>query len=548
MKPSIVPAIIAHENKRVAILNWENNRDQQIIKGMQKGYQIFSHAQFDIADTPHGKMFWNIFFIDLYKNLRDNDKRLFYFDLMFTPNQVVEPFFTEWFDLIHAQGQLNLYVTIDGIQRHHPMLRSNQIPQWYEAVKSWCEYTKFNSLDHTKAHFWLYKYKLGAILQNTEIDLKSHSNLHKKPIDALTSTFNEWMETRNFDDNEKQKYQYTLSMFVDRYKSTKSIQLPVAKIDNEIKWQSISIPPVIKNEWQFLIARLLPNYTNLLNGLDWSIALEPDEIVAQAIHELTISSLSKVPSSQVYNGLNSIIQSGIDDHEYTIDRPSSIIIDKQGLKEIIYYPIDNLGLTCLVKFVLGRGSEGTYNLVMLGYIDSQQGTIEIVGDYDNKVGLELQILKFLATIGYRDLLICRNILTVSTSKKSTSPGIGFNATKPKHSPKFEVLPRIKYIIDSHNNRQFSPTFANPDAISLRDADAIADYITKIKPHLRRYHKRRLPQGMNPSDTALSLAEQYNCTLPQGYTFVSPTCIGDSDAIKVRAEFKSISLLQAIVNK
>jgi hypothetical protein len=76
----------------------------------------------------------------------------------------------------------------------------------------------------------------------------------------------------------------------------------------------------------------------------------------------------------------------------------------------------------------------------------------------------------------------------------------------------------------------------------------ADYITKIKPHLRRYHKRRLPKGMNPSDTALSLAEQYNCILPQGYTFVSATQIGDSDSIKVRAEFKSISLLQAIVNK
>lgn len=168
--------------------------------------------------------------------------------------------------------------------------------------------------------------------------------------------------------------------------------------------------------------------------------------------------------------------------------------------------------------------------------DSLPQRVDIIGNYFLEA--ELQILKFLAVIGYRDLLICRHILSTPTTRRQpNTSGKGFNKTE--HKPSTLLLPRIKYTHDS-TDKKFSPSFADPSQIE--------EYISKVKPHLRRCHSRHLPDGMCKSESAMALAAEYEYILPEGYTFVSPAYIGgDKDAMEqVREEFKSISLLGAIM--
>lgn len=531
MKIPITLEILSNKNKLIAILNWNDDKDKEIIKAINKGKSMFSSAQFGISETPHGKLCWALFCVDVYSKLKHKDNRLFFFDLILDLSESeYRDFVNKWFGVLYQQSELNLYLKINGISRTTPVLHQFQIKEWCNLMKKWMLYLESNSINYREATKWIYVNKLNLLKKSIAEKLIAEASIPKNKYDELILLMNHYIGDYGAD----QKTIKIFTLIANHFKETNKLKLPVALIDNNIIWRKLEINSS-KKELTLLniIVQTAPAYAYLLDGNRWDQIFNSTDILNTRLHELTISSLCDIPNQEAFENCNKILKEAISNREFSINQPTSIVINKQGLEEIIFYPQDKSGLVCLIKFVFSYNAVHIPNscLVIVGVIDAKSGIIEIKGQYLG-FEIEIKILTFLTAVAYRDILVARQVL--NKAKYSSTSGIGFRNNLSSIKNHIRYVSRIKY------DRNFGSEFANPDNISK--------VIKDIKPHLRQCHKRRLPTGYQASEKAKQLAQEYEYLLPEGYTFVAETRVGEEENSSLRKEFKSISLMELMFQK
>ncbi|WP_414620794.1 hypothetical protein [Calothrix sp. CCY 0018] len=522
MKIKIVPRIISNKNKNLAILAYTEISKQEFIELIDKWKEPYGKVSFGIDNTPYGMLCWALFVLHTDRKLKEKNNDLF-FDLIFNVSKEENrDFVQKWFDILCQQNELNLYVQHERYLHRYRLMNKFEVQKWCKLMNDWMIYSQTNSISYIQATKWLHRNRLNKLKKEITSKL-SHKDKDDIPInkfDKLSSLI------QNYIKNEAPPTIVcdTTHLVENHFLQTKKLEFPIARVEDNIIWREFKINTSSQIVLLAKFVQKIPAYAYLLNGDRWDKILDDSDEVNQKLYTITVSSLCNIPSQEAFDNCTKVLTEAVINREFSIHQPTSIIVNKNGLEEIIFYPQDNSGLLCLVKIVVAYFDDNPNNcLVVVGKIDGKQRSVEIIGDYTD-FDPEVKILKFLATIAYRDLLVARKVLRKPNITPTSGTGFGKSSRVNRH--RIQYVSRIKY------DRDFDNKFGNPDNVSKA--------IASISPHLRQCHKRKLAPGYQASEKAKQLAEEYDYLLPSGYTFVTPTQVGESHTL--RKEFKSISFL------
>lgn len=529
MKIKIVPQIISNQNKEVAILRCTKTNKQEFSELIDKVKESYKSLNFGMDDTPYGKICWALF--GLHSGYQPSDKNTdtFFSLILNVTKQENCEIAQRWLDILCQQNELNLYIQHERLTYRNRLMNQFNVQKWCELMNDWMIYLQTNSISYNQAIKWLYRNKLNKWKKQTISKLTEQANI---PIDTINK-----FEQLSLLIQRYIKYEApppmvcdTMHLVENHFIETNKLELPIARVEDTIIWQEFKRNT---SNQSFLLSRLvqkIPAYTYLLNGDRWDLILDDSDRIDGKLSIFTISSLCNIPSQTAFENCPKVLAEAVINREFSIHQPTSIIVNKDGLEEIIFYPQDNSGLLCLIKIVVGYSDDNLNNFVVIvGKVNAKQRSVEMIGDYRDSEP-EVKILKFLVAIAYRDLLVARKVLR--KPPKSPTSGTGFGKSSSFNKHRIQYVSRIKY------DREFDNNFANPDNISKA--------IARISPHLRQCHKRKLPPGYKISEKAKQLAEEYDYLIPSGYTFVPPTQVGESYIL--RKQFKSISLLDLMFSK
>lgn len=526
MKIEIVPRIISNKNKNLAILAYTEIKRKEFLELIDKWKNPYGKVSFGIEDTPYGMICWALFLLDSYHKLKDKNPDLFFFDLIFNlSKEENRDFIQKWLDILRQQKELNLYLQSGANLHRYPLMSTIQVQKWCKLMNDWMIYSQSHSISYTRATKWLYRNKLNKLKKEITNKLTHEANIPINKFDKLSSFIQEYI-----------KYQDPTPIVCDamhlvknHFIETKKLELPIARVEGNIIWREFKVNTTSQLILLSSFLHKIPAYAYLLDGDRWDLILDDSDELNHNLYTITVSILCNIPSQAAFENCPKILAEAVVNREFSIHQPTSIVVNKKGLEEIIFYPQDNSGLLCLIKIILAYDNDNPNNcLVVVGKINAKQRRVEIIGDYAD-FDPEVKILKFLTAIAYRDILVARKVLR----KPSLSPtsGTGFGKSSRINAHRIQYVSRIKY------DRNFDKNFGNPDNISKA--------IATISPHLRQCHKRKLPPGYQASEKAKQLAEEYDYLLPSGFTFVPPTQVGESHFL--RKQFKSISFLDLMFN-
>lgn len=526
MKIEIVPQILSNQNKEVAILRCIKSKNQEFSELTDKVKASYNSLNFGMDDTPYGKICWALF--GLHSDYQSSDKNTnTFFSLILDITKEENRVFTQrWLDILSQQNELNLYIQYERLIYRNRLMNQFNLEKWCELMNNWMIYSQTNSISYNQAIKWLYRNKLNKLKRQTISKFIDQNNISINKVDQLSLLIKRYIKV----EAPPPIVCDTMHLVQNHFIETKKLELPIARVEDRIIWREFKRNT---SNQSFLLSKLvqkIPAYTYLLNGDRWDKILDDSDRIDRKLSIFTISSLCNIPSQTAFENCPKVLAEAVINREFSIHQPTSIIVNKDGLEEIIFYPQDNSGLLCLIKIVVGYSDDNLNNFVVIvGKVNAKQRSVEMIGDYRDSEP-EIKILKFLVAIAYRDLLVARKVLRKPPKSPTSGTGFGKSSLIKKH--RIQYVSRIKY------DREFDNNFANPDNISKA--------IARISPHLRQCHKRKLPPGYKISEKAKQLAEEYDYLIPSGYTFVPPTQVGESYIL--RKQFKSISFLDLMFSK
>ena len=521
MKIKVVPRMISNKNRELAILAYTEIKNKDFLELINKWKNPYGTVSYGIEDTPYGMICWALFLLDSYHKLKDKNTDLFFFDLIFNVSKKENyDFVQKWLDILRQQKELNLYLQSGANLHRYRLMSKIEVQKWCKLMNDWIIYSQTHSISYFQATKWLHKNKLNKLKKEIKLKLTHEANTPINKLDKLSSLIQQHIE-----------YEApvpivcdTMYLVKNHFIETKKLELPIALIEDNIIWREFEVNTTSQLVLLASLVQKIPAYSYLLNGDRWDKILNNSDELNHKLYTITESSLCNIPSQTAFENCPKVLAEAVVNREFSIHQPTSIIVNKNGLEEIIFYPQDNSGLQCLIKIVLAYIDNNPNNcLVVVGKINAKQRSLEIIGDYPN-FEPEVKILKFLTAIAYRDILVARKVLKKPPLSPTSGTGFGKSSSINRH--RIQYVSRIKY------DRNFDENFGNPDKISKA--------IATISPHLRQCHKRKLPPGYQASEKAKQLAQEYDFLIPSGYTFVPPTQVGESHIL--RKEFKSISFL------
>lgn len=516
MKIKIVPRIISNKNKELAILEYTKINKKEFVELINRWKNPYGSVSFGIENTPYGMICWALFLLDSYHKLKEKNTDLFFFDLIFNVSKEENrDFVQKWLDILHQQKELNLYIQAGAKLGRYRLMNRIEVQKWCKLMDDWMIYSQTHSISYIQATKWLYRNKLNKLKKEITSKLIYKANIPINKFDKLSSLIQKYIE----DEAASPIVCDTMHLVKNHFIETKKLALPIARVEDNIIWREFKVNTTSQLVLLGSLVQRIPAYAYLHNGDRWDLILDDSDQLNHKLYTITVSSLCNIPSQTAFENCPKVLAEAVVNKEFSIHQPTSIIVNKNGLEEIIFYPQDNSGLLYLIKIVLAYFDDNPNNcLVVVGKIDAKQRSVEITGDYPD-FDAEVKILKFLATIAYRDILVARKVLKKPPFSATSGTGFGKSSIN-RHC--IQYVSRIKY------DRNFDENFGSPDKISRA--------IASISPHLRQCHKRKLPPGYQASEKAKQLAQEYDFLIPSGYTFVPPTHVGESHTL--RKEFKT----------
>lgn len=565
--PSIVPAVGDTPNGKYAYLHWVQNVDSEIVASVQRKEPLFNLTFCNREHTPFGDLAWILVLIDTIDNTNSSTSDLFWFDLVIDPGSL-EPTTKEFIALLPSQNKLEIAIPYDDKGVHlHTLIKGEQFKQYVQALiqsgASWnalCDYPKAVAYLQERVFPKLQTDAIASLAQNFEqesdpirrlcfqfkqeiiaelpIDNALRSLCLEAELDDIANYLLDWFNRLNLtqkqlclllSSNDPDKAENIrrnwLFAFLCYERSPKGLQVCVGS-DAALRWLWANLPFTNKPSIELLYT-ISRNYRYLLSH-NWKNLLNPNEALLGSINLAHISCLGQVPNRKAFESLPKILQGAVLDRSFGIVQRTAVLINKTGLEEIEFYPLSNAGLQCLFKIKIAYHKPQDY--VILGKIDANAGKIQAVGIEESK---EIKLLLFLVAITYRDLLVAREAMCLpSCQNGSDRTGTKIRA-KDRHKA-VKLIPRIKY-----QKSQIDDDFASPDRL----VKGLKGFHT----YLRSCHLRRLHEGWQASSKQINIAEQYQFLVPDGYTFVSPALVAGEENLRVRDEFRSISLLGVLFN-
>jgi hypothetical protein len=253
--------------------------------------------------------------------------------------------------------------------------------------------------------------------------------------------------------------------------------------------------------------------------------------------------LGNIPNRSAFDSIDKLLSFAVLEQRYGIDRLSTIVIGKVGCREISYFPATDGTGDILVRLVVSEGDGIKY--CVFGCLNPYKKSID--WSYPSNVEVVAKILKllsFIVALGYRDLVVARQSFAQIYAKNipckhnlRNKKGKSSSATKSKPARSNGLTPII-----------LVPRFSSPVIEkSFADPDRFATAVRKVMPHHRTAHIRMLPPGHKRSQSQVELASSLSVMLPEGYTFVRSSVVGEGtpeEAAKM-ATFQSLSLLELL---
>lgn len=564
-EPSIIPAVANTSNGKYAYLHWVQNVDSEIVACLQRKEPLFNTTYCGKQNTPTGDLAWLLALVDTMGNINSSTSNLFWFDFIVNPSKI-EPIAQEFIDLLHTQNKLEIAIPYDDKSVHfHTLIKGEQFKQYVQALAQCC--ASWNTFcDYRLAVAYLQGFVFPK-LQQKAIESLAH-NFDREPdllrrlcfvfqqeaiaelpldhhlrsfcleaeVDDVANYLLDW--SSSLTSNEKQLCLLLGSQDTDKAenlrrnwlfaklccaRSPKGLQVCVG-VDAAGRWLWADLPFTNQPSIELLYA-ISRNYRYLLTH-NWKNLLASNEALLASINLAHISCLGQVPNRKAYESLPKILQGAAIDRSFGIVQRTAILINKTGLEEIEFLPLGNAGLQCLFKIKVAYHNPQDY--VILGRIDAPAGKISAVGIEES---LEVKLLLFLVAITYRDLLVARKVVCPPEYQTGRERKDGKTRAKDRYQT-IKLIPRIKY-----QSAQIDESFASPDRL--------VKGLKQFHTYLRGCHLRRLHEGWQASEKQISIAEQYQFLVPDGYTFVSPALVVGEGNLRERDEFRSISLLQIL---
>ncbi len=252
--------------------------------------------------------------------------------------------------------------------------------------------------------------------------------------------------------------------------------------------------------------------------------------------------LGNIPNRSAFDSVDKLLSLAVLEQRYVVDRLSTIVIGKVGCKEISYMPTTDGSGDVLVQLVVSEGDGIKY--CIFGCLNPYKKSMD--WSYSSNVEVVVKILKllsFIVALGYRDLVVARQSFQQTYVKNipSKDKGKGNKKSKSSHGTKSKRNNGLTPIILVP--RLTSPVIEN----SFADPDRFATAVRKVMPHHRTAHIRMLPPGHKRSQSQVELASSLSVMLPDGYTFVRSSVVGEGtpeEAAKM-VTFQSLSLLELL---
>jgi len=567
----IVPAVAPTPNGDVALLTWHGGIDAQILSAIHRQSDLVHYSAIGYTNTNFGGLAWAFFFVDTKANFSNPQADLFYFDLIVSPPELkTDTTLKRWLQCFRVQDPLSLSIPYSSAQsRITTLLRRQQLQEYIShlerAIAQWqptnnytlavqsfsLESSQKQGLDYigtayrsqNPAQRLLIDFAQSCINELTpehqlhsfasEDKLRSLEQFLKRQLEQMPpvgNALNQYLSTVSDDaaDNLIRDYAFAKNCLSPEGRSAPMIAVGLTDT-NKWRWRKIPFEGDVDALWFYSRA-----YRCLLSERQWWELVEHMDVPVPALNLLSIRNLGTVPDRKQFQETSKVLRLAILQKQYGISARSTIVVGKKGLDSISFFPLDQESRYCLFKVVLEPNNRQGYNLCLFGRLDAAKGTIKPVGIAESiQTQKPLRLLLFLVAVAYRDLIVTREQLEIENSTNKQ------NKKAPKHSRSngIPLLARLK-----RSSKNLDEQFA--------DSQRFLEEIKKIAPRLRVEHLRELPSGSKASQKQRELAESYGFLLPEGFTFVSPSLVGDkegSDASEVYKQFRSLSILQMLFN-
>ena len=404
MNIKIVPKIISNKNKNLAILVCKVIKKKEFIELTDIWKESYEIGKIGVDNTPYGRLCWALIALHSERESKGKKNHLLFY-LIFNLNREENRFFFQkWLDILCQQNELDLYIQYEDLLHRYHLMNKFEVENWVKLMNDWIMYLQTNSINFIQAKKWLYKNKLLKLKKEIISKIRSHTtNIPINKANKLSSLIQDYIT------NEAPPPIVcdTMHLVKNHFIETKKLELPIARVEDNIIWRKFQINLVNQI---IVLARLvqnIPTYAYLLNGDRWDLILDDSDELNHNLYAITFSSLGNISSQTAFDNCPKVLAEAVINREFSIHQPTSIIVNKNGLEEIIFYPQDNSGLLCLIKIVFAYHDNNPNNcLVVVGKIDAKQRSVEIIGDYPD-FEVEIKILKFLTAIAYRDILVAR---------------------------------------------------------------------------------------------------------------------------------------------
>lgn len=526
---------------------------------------VATHNLAGLLETPYGKIPWLIFAIGTKDDLRRPEALLTWMAFQFPPDKLAGGL-AEWHERLHGQSFLPLLVSQRNWQVPLPLLRDDPFREFVafldEAVDSWvtgrdnsARATSYVELELRQAkrqieNQMLYCSRMRGSKQLL-FDFAMEFIKRGEPSDPLFLVVEECLY--HFAEARYSAFEASLENLEFHLRSWAS-QITSDGLNAILASEAETKADNVRRDWLFMDHCLRAHtVSHLALGLrangdwnfrkvrrdqlmcfagtfrylllqEWGGLLGEKDYPAMGYQVLEVRTIGQVPNRSQFKEVARILTLAALERQYGISCLSIIKVAKDGCHEIAFLPQDAVGNRCLFKITFQERPKN--NLCLFGEIDAPRGHIRLIGPpIPPEAQANLQLLMFLVSVAYRDLLVARERLGTSVARNRAS-------TKQPSSHSVRYLPRFKGLIDEN----------------LAEPGRFLETLRQVCPHLRIAHLRKLPEGHQASDKQRQLAEDYGWLLPDGSTFVRETEIAGgslAEPDEVRKHFRSLSLLEIL---
>lgn len=559
-----------HENEKIPIVLWKKPIDKGIIEALSSPV-VSIIARFEKVKVSDQWTLYLIFTLYTDEQIRKGELPKFY-HLTF-PTHALNTEVKDWVNELKRQTGLYLFIEHKDAHRLFPIFDYCELGKFLECIDfvsvNWNKVNKYQEIN--KLIIPIVRKKGRELGINLSTKLKSQATIHETLIEKISkiifanfepeqylfkiSSQSNLIELRRYLEDWASKipsdsvnrilstYGETKSEEICRtwlfcqkcielsqMRSSKSILVAIGINESGSWWlQKPSGYSTLDIDW---LVSNCETYRYLLN-YRWKYLIDIKDIPLDSTEILKFYNLGKIPKRKQFNEVKRILSLAALEQKYSIEQINVIEVGKEGCEKIEFFPIKKGGLKCIFKVVV-QSSHLASNC-LFGEIDAVVGHIQIFVSPRTHLLVEkqLQLIMFLVSAAFRDLVVARDRIGVSKKEKQGKlPRKRINSQEGSLH-KVRWIPRYKNNIDK--------SFADPGQMLTR--------LKKVAPQMRVAHTRTLPENQKASVQAQTFASEYDWILPEGVTFVravNSTPSSDIDSSeKIRSHFRSISLLELL---